>query len=421
MVVEDFFDQIYHDVEPLWALEPSMMRARSAGQPCVISIRGGSVIPRICPQQMWMDEWSDLFSNIASKLPDIDLAINELDETRIMTPWETVNEYMNVAKQRERRSAPDNGWISSFPNLAPLNSTPVQDHPWSSGPAYHHLVNAACAPWTPGRNASPPADLSARPDFPEQWPLGSYQGYVQNWTMAKDPCIQAHLFGLHGSLIEPTSIKTSTELLPILGHSKLSMNNDILIPAPVYWGSDEMFFGGEDSVSWARKRNRVIWRGVASGGRNRVDNWRHFHRHRFVSTLNGTAVALATAAQNNSAVPDKSQDVMLSDNFVLPIADRYALPSTSGVELGAWLNSFVDAGFNNLVCFPDVGNIHCPYTDSYFALKEGMPMRKQYHARYLPDVDGNSYSGRWRAFLRSHSVPLKASIYSLFIHLPPGT
>jgi hypothetical protein len=32
--------------------------------------------------------------------------------------------------------------------------------------------------------------------------------------------------------------------------------------------------------------------------------------------------------------------------------------------------------------------------------------------RYLPDVDGNSFSGRFRAFLLSNSLPIKATIYT---------
>ncbi|KAH1405016.1 hypothetical protein KXX64_009627, partial [Aspergillus fumigatus] len=40
-----------------------------------------------------------------------------------------------------------------------------------------------------------------------------------------------------------------------------------------------------------------------------------------------------------------------------------------------------------------------------------MPMNKQYDYKYLPDVDGNSFSGRYRGFLLSTSLPIKATIY----------
>lgn len=33
-------------------------------------------------------------------------------------------------------------------------------------------------------------------------------------------------------------------------------------------------------------------------------------------------------------------------------------------------------------------------------------------AKYLPDIDGNSFSGRYLAFLKSTSLPIKATIYN---------
>ena len=40
-----------------------------------------------------------------------------------------------------------------------------------------------------------------------------------------------------------------------------------------------------------------------------------------------------------------------------------------------------------------------------------MKMKKQYNYKYLPDLDGNSFSGRYRGFLGSTSLPIKATIY----------
>ena len=38
-------------------------------------------------------------------------------------------------------------------------------------------------------------------------------------------------------------------------------------------------------------------------------------------------------------------------------------------------------------------------------------MAEQYNNKYLPDIDGNSFSGRYRGFLGSSSLPIKATIY----------
>jgi hypothetical protein len=38
-------------------------------------------------------------------------------------------------------------------------------------------------------------------------------------------------------------------------------------------------------------------------------------------------------------------------------------------------------------------------------------MKSQYRWKYLPDIDGNSLSGRFRAFLTSNSCVMKATIF----------
>ncbi|RYC57957.1 hypothetical protein CHU98_g8259 [Xylaria longipes] len=39
-------------------------------------------------------------------------------------------------------------------------------------------------------------------------------------------------------------------------------------------------------------------------------------------------------------------------------------------------------------------------------------MREQYANKFMPDVDGNSFSARFRGFLLSTSLPVKATIYA---------
>jgi len=77
-----------------------------------------------------------------------------------------------------------------------------------------------------------------------------------------------------------------------------------------------------------------------------------------------------------------------------------------------------DVGFVDLECFP--GEKHpdgskvkeCGYTSPVMSVASNIKMKDQYDYKFLPDVDGNSYSARWRSFLRSTSTPLKATIYA---------
>jgi hypothetical protein len=251
-------------------------------------------------------------------------------------------------------------------------------------------------------------NFTAPPPLPAGFPDHSFGGYVQNWTLARDACQQPLLRELHGSFIEPVSINTTHDLVPIFGGSKLTgLNQDILIPPAAYLSNS--FSGGvyagtnDPGPPWEEKKAGAVWRGVASGGRNREENWKRFHRHRFVAMLNGTAVE---HAETNPDAPHQGE------NFHLQSYSVYGLTATKLMDLGSWLKRVTNVGFTNLECFPTIDDRTCSYTSPYFTLVSTISMAKQCAYKLLPDPDGNSFSGRYLAFLRSTSAPIKATIYS---------
>ena len=227
----------------------------------------------------------------------------------------------------------------------------------------------------------------------------NYNGYVSNFTLATDFCHQPDLQSLHGMMIEPLSTSETTVLFPMFAGSKLHTNNEILLPAPMYWNNEERFSGGDDhGDSWTDKLDQVVWRGVATGGRNRDTNWKGFQRHRFVAMTNATKIR---NAEEWSEIPE---------NWAMPTT-RYNLAAQQENRLGAWVEGWSDTGFVDLMCEPGTANLTCNYTSPYFDIVPGMRMGAQFHRKYLPDIDGNSFSGRYRGFLMSTSLPIKATIF----------
>lgn len=229
------------------------------------------------------------------------------------------------------------------------------------------------------------------------------EGYVANYSLSTDFCHQPDLQGLEGVFVEPLSVSATKSLLPVFGGSKLSANNEILLPAPMYWNEEERFTGSEGaSIPWSAKVSTAIWRGVATGGLNRATNWRAFQRHRFVAMNNASLVALAESDPVAHPPP----------NFALPaegypLARARAAPST----LGDWLAPRVNISFTDLMCSHEGFFPGCNYTNAFFGPSPPLPMAEQFRHKYLPDVDGNSFSGRYLGFLRSTSVPVKASLW----------
>lgn len=266
----------------------------------------------------------------------------------------------------------------------------------------------ACSSDTEASVAEMDADLSTPPVFPDSYPTGTYQGYVKNWTVSQDTCLHPHLRNMHRTFIEPVSIFTSRSLIPIFSGSKLLQNNDILLPGAMYWSDEDRFAASRHLTDWKRQRNEAFWRGTASGGRNKAENWIRFQRQRLVSMLNGAQVGMTLEASKRPQNHHNHSD-NLPHYFHLPNNKPFPLISANPNLLPDWLRSSSNVAFVWLGCFPATRAYGCAYSGSWYRRGQPVSMQRMFHNRYLPDMDGNSFSGPFRAFLLSNSLPVKAT------------
>lgn len=409
VIIEDFFDQVYRDIEPFWGVPANDIRRSASSSPKKISIRNGTAF-QSTDQWHFLNHYFDMFQTIEQHLPDVDIPINVMDESRVIVPWEEVDKLLVLSRKTQDTSRTP--LLQTYSILDGQQQISDDESAWSAHVPYWDVVRVGCPPDSSGRQAAIDSDFSRPPQFPSTWPEGSYLGYVSNWTSAKDPCIHAHLRNLHGSFVEPVSISTTTKMLPMFGGSKLPMNNDILLPAALYWHDEERFALQARRIPWESKRDEVLWRGTASGGRNRAENWTRFQRHRLVSMLNGTHIRMALQQRDelDDNLYNGTEDLPVI--FPLPDQELYPLKSNALGLLPGWIRVLSNVAFTWLACFPGTTNFGCSYTGHYYRKGLKMPFERMFHAKYLPDVDGNSFSGRFRAFLQSNSVPIKATIYS---------
>ncbi|KAH7354534.1 hypothetical protein B0T11DRAFT_231209 [Plectosphaerella cucumerina] len=400
VIVEDFFDQIYEDLEPFWALEPAYLRKEAASFEMFISVRNG--VATAGSDWFWTKIWLDLLRTIDHLLPDMDIALNPMDEPRMIVPFENMEKYMQTAAKTRFMERPENV-MSNYQRLPPKNMvepmTKLQAKDWKDTKPFWQLARRGCSADSPARKTPLQTSFQTTPTIS----MGNagphlYKGFVANSSLAKDICHQPDLQGLNGIFIEPLSTSTTDTLFPLFGGSKLTVNNEILLPPPMYWNNEERFTGGNNHGGpWAEKQLGVIWRGVATGGRNRESTWKSFHRHRFVSMNNGTELTRVDNGYSplNFAVPDSI----------------YNIAANAAGKLGQWVESWADVAFTDLMCEPNEGNGHCTYTDPYYSIAPGVALAEQFNLKYLPDIDGNSFSGRYLGFLRSSSLPVKATIW----------
>lgn len=398
ILVEEYFDRIYKDLRPFWGLDASTLAKRAAASEFAVKVRNGTVIVQGLEQDhvQWLRQWSTLVDEFAQHMPDVDMPVNMMDEPRIVVPYETISALVQEESQK-RQIQPIAEVTADYTGLKHIDeSNPELYEPQWLGAdhSYWDLAVKACGPETPAHGVSATLDYSPAAEVPENWkPEYSFKGYVQNWTAAIDPCEQPHIRQLHGSMVEPISISTTEELIPLFGGCKLPLNNEIVIPGAMYLSDAPRYSGGDThGPQWDKKRNGVVWRGVDSGGRARDNNWYHLQRHRLVEMLNGTTV---------SRVEETGERALAFD---LPPLDLYPSRHREQGTLGAWISRFANVGFTSLC--------DCDFLRPFLRAAPSIDMKDQYGYKFLPDVDGNSFSARFRGFLLSTSLPLKASIYA---------
>ncbi|KAK2060090.1 capsular associated protein [Colletotrichum caudatum] len=408
VIVEDFFDQIYHDLRPFWGVEPARVRKEAAEWEMVIQVRKGRASRE--SDWFWTVHWTDMIKTIEHLLPDMDIPLNPMDEPRMVVPFEDMEQYMKNAELAQAQGMPDPTQVVNKFQTLPKNkkeldrNVKVQKKHWDKVTKQYWLIaRRGCPPDSPARLAKTQTTFDHPPTISTKYAAAHMRdGFVANYTLSTQICHQPDLQGLNGIFIEPLSTSATPVLFPMFGGSKLAVNNEILLPAAMYWTSEERFTGGGDHGGpWAQKRDDVLWRGVATGGRNRASNWQGFQRHRFVAMNNATKV---TAAEKGAAEPV---------NFALPDSRLYDVAARAAGALGDWVRSWADVGFTDLMCEPrdEAAGGTCNYTSPHFDLVDGVKVSEMYDAKYLPDVDGNSFSGRYLAFLGSTSLPIKSTLW----------
>jgi Glycosyl transferase family 90 len=395
IMVEEFWDQIYHDLRPFWALPPNQIRADARSNDMVVNIKGGEAKANTGWQ--WHVTWAEMIGTVSKYLPDMVIPCNAMDEPRLLVPWDTINTYVETEQNGRRMTATSeisdvyHNWRKDEED----NSVEATKVEWKDSSSIS-LIREACPPDSKLRRAHEVSEEFRNGSTPEHMS----NGFVANYTLSTNLCHQPDLGIYHGAINQPLTSSWSQKLTPLFGGSKLAVNNEILLPAAKPWTEDERFSAGEGAdTEWSSKESQTMWRGTATGGRHHPTNWHQFHRHRFVYLANGTKLQTR----------DKVHDNILTPNFMHTASS--SLSRSTRDHLPEYVADANDVGFTDLFCDETGENGSCWYLDNEYSVLPGIPMSQHFNYKYLPDIDGNSFSGRYRAFLVSTSLPIKATIY----------
>jgi len=210
--------------------------------------------------------------------------------------------------------------------------------------------------------------------------------FVEDVAASKDLCRHPDYNGQHGFLMCPATMMRMKNDVPILSQAAPHPFADILYPSTHYGLKSSLYKQSQDRA-WSRKRNAAYWTGSSTGGYWSRDNWRNGHRQR-----------LATLGLNKQ-----------EHNFTYLYRPRYETDDYLSYSSRRFNDHFNVAVTRVIGCADESV---CEEQRRFFGLPRPMDSELEpYQYRYVIDIDGNSYSGRFYRFLASRSVPLKVSIF----------
>jgi hypothetical protein len=316
--------------------------------------------------------------------------MNLLDQPRVVVPWDDMQKLLAIeASTRQIYPEAASEWTKDMIGFLQENDTSPQltDPKFftAHGQQYMAIAKEACPPDSPARSR-----ISAMKDTEALYKT-SLGGFVTNFNLSSDLCtIGPEVKDKHGFLFAASTVVASKQLLPIFGECKVNVNNDILFPANMYYRNDDRYaYDPTYDYDWDDKKDTMIWRGVTSGGTNTADNWRNMHRQRLVLLTNGTEMR------------GKEVRIMAADPKNKGSYKNYAHFNPS-----EFASQYTDVGFTeSFACVPD-----CHFYDVW-TYKNMTTLSQQFESKFVVDVDGHSFSGRWHAFLRSKSLGIKSTIF----------
>lgn len=403
-VVMDDFDQIYEDLLPFRTLSPERLReithevaTNPSNDVGAISIRNGSakVQEEMKPTHRWMVESAaKVMEPFSQYLPDMDLVFNLNDEPRVAVPWGKATQMKNLAKAQPL--IPVDNVIKEWSTDRALGWGPVDpadqtsftmftDTSWTN--VFDRFVSVVCPPSSKARSQRiwdrHGICLSCiRPHSLGQFPV--------DWNIESDICHQPDIKWLHGFMLSPASLKVTQDLAPVFSQSKISGFNDILFPSPWNYVDKVKYEPSKEypDPQYMGKENSLFWIGSTSEGVSNKGEWKGMPRQRLTHLINNNTL-------NKVSVLLPTQE---SETYSYKIMDGSAPSRELGLKANVHVSDYVRCG-------------DCDQQQEEMKMGPRVEFQSHWNYRYLVDLDGAGFSGRFLPFLKSHSLPMKTGLF----------
>lgn len=393
------FDSIWNDLRPFYALEPAEIRARTydlitdhRNDIVGVSIRDGRAHagPNIPPRHQWMVEGIlKMINKFAEHLPDMDLAFNINEASRVVVPNDRMDYLQRMSEPPVDGPKPQNqyqpGRTTHWPRLTGNTRTAYVMQELGANDNIYRYATAGCKPDSPARQQHSWNRGTSRMQCPSSKSVDSPLHEV-------DVCSQPDLQYMHGFYSASPVFKATHKLYPVFSYSKAPGFSDILYPN-VWDYMDKSVYAPskqQPDPAWSNKTGDIFWRGITTEGVSDGKGgakWQGMLRQRFVHFA------------NNVKGFSPSADLLdLVRNRYMPVSAK---------ELTELLPTDVQISQDIARC----AGRDCDVQRWEFApTPEPLDFQENWSHKYLLDMDGATASTSFLPFLRSRSLPFRASI-----------
>lgn len=367
----DEYDQIYHDLEPFWGIDPRVLRASQtarehevntftiSSKKGVVSLESPTAQKSDAKTSERIEGQLGLLKPIQGLLPDFRATFSTKDLPTQLLPDESRKAALEAATQKKVLNS------ETFPK------------PKSSG------WSSACPPTSPLGQKAPP-----RPNDPRSiWTSDPSKSFIYDHKLALNLCNHPSQIHLNG-LLQSQPPAPSTDLpIPSFSTCTTSLHSDILSVSTTDWLEN-----AADDPQWNQKpHSKIYWRGKNTGPLEfSKDGWWNLtQRARFIDSVN-------------------AKD---GDLFVLPSTESKYEPVGMGerTEQALLNDQWIDSLFTGppVQCEREM----CAELEKEYKFVDAEPTYFEKQWKFLMDMDGNGCSSRFKRLMTTRGLVLKSTIH----------
>lgn len=401
LVIVDDYDTITKSTEPYWHVPPAILRRNVARANTNKEWIKDLTITKGRPGSTWPNEvpWY-LFEDLPIQLEPYTSALSHIEKLHVLT-----NKFDYVDLPRVMLPYGTPAWTASPQD---------KKFKWESdllvgkepGNVFHWIDLQDQFTWDILKFACPPGSpiwAADQTPFEPKVPR-----FLTNVAQSKEICLHPHYRFQHG-IWSPNDHKLTMEPILVLSGAKTSLNSDILIPS-LYYG---FYHTEQNTTSWRDKINDLYWAGSTTGVHlfEPLD-WHSVpsQRHRFVEFVND--MVEDDSSDGSGHVSRYSTPITLLEQAVDPRTNR---PRGPWRPRETTMSEQTQAGLYNVRFTADpqcLDEATCARQKAHFNISGWWEHGAEHmNHRFLFDIDGNGFSGRFYKLLASNATVFKVTLF----------